>query len=133
MTDTTKTEALRLADQAAGMSSKYKTPSYERGVLNGCVQELRRLSPVEAERDRFSQESAHHFIRAREWAERAGAMEADRDRLAAECEALRADAQRYRWLRAKSGFTPVYLEIEGCIRDDTDLDAAIDAAMGGKE
>lgn len=45
-----------------------------------------------AERDRFASESAQHFVRAREWAERAGQMEAERD-------ALRADAERYRWLR----------------------------------
>lgn len=71
------------------MTSMFKTPSHERGVLHGCAQELRRLAAVEAERDRYAAESAQHFIRAREWAERAGAMEAERDQLRAEVEALR--------------------------------------------
>lgn len=38
---------------------------------------LQRLDEAEAARDRYASESAQHFIRAREWAERAGEMEAD--------------------------------------------------------
>lgn len=49
--------------------------------------------------------------------------------LLAELDAARRDAERYRWFRAKAGCAPVYLEIDGFIRDDTDLDAVIDAAM----
>lgn len=53
---------------------------------------IRRAAALEEDRDRFSKESAQHFVRAREWAERAGAMEAERDQLRAELEALRADS-----------------------------------------
>lgn len=31
------------------MTSMFKTPSHERGVLHGCAQELRRLSAIEIE------------------------------------------------------------------------------------
>lgn len=43
MTDTTKSEALRLAEQLRDMTTRFKTPSHERGVCNGAIQELRRL------------------------------------------------------------------------------------------
>jgi len=65
---------------------------------------------------------------------RCAEAEQDRDRLAAECQALRADARRYVWLhenRCK------YIWNHVMHREETDghnaLDAAIDAAMGGKE
>ena len=43
MTTTQQPEALKLSEQCAGMTSMFKTPSHERGVLNGAAQELRRL------------------------------------------------------------------------------------------
>lgn len=49
-------------------------------------------------------------------------------RLHAECEALRADAERYRWLRGNAAYAPVCLEINGRIVDDRDMDESIDAA-----
>lgn len=39
----TQSEALRLADQLRDVSSEFKTPSHERGVCNGAIEELRRL------------------------------------------------------------------------------------------
>lgn len=39
---TEQPEALLLADQLRDMSSQYKSPSYEKGVINGVIQELRR-------------------------------------------------------------------------------------------
>lgn len=41
--------AEELAQKLADMTSKHKAPSHERGVLNGAVEELRRLAQVEAE------------------------------------------------------------------------------------
>ena len=35
-------EALRLAEQLRDMCSQFKTPSHERGVVNGAIQELHR-------------------------------------------------------------------------------------------
>ena len=40
-------EALRLADQLRDLSTRLKTPSHEKGVCNGAIQELRRLHDVE--------------------------------------------------------------------------------------
>jgi hypothetical protein len=40
--------ALELADKLVDHLSKYKTPSPERGVINECIEELRRLAAVEA-------------------------------------------------------------------------------------
>jgi hypothetical protein len=42
-------EALLIADQLLSHVSKYRTPSHERGVLNGAIQELRRLHAANAE------------------------------------------------------------------------------------
>ena len=42
-TSTEQPQALRLADQLRDMSSQYKSPSHEKGVINGTIQELRRL------------------------------------------------------------------------------------------
>jgi hypothetical protein len=61
-------------------------------------------------------------------------MGAELDRLRAEVEALRKDAERYKWLRdhGDTGCT----EKDGyggqTLRMDERLDAAIDAAMGDK-
>ena len=43
--------AEELAQKLADMTSKHKAPSHERGVLNGAVEELRRLAQVEAEHE----------------------------------------------------------------------------------
>lgn len=76
MTDTTNTEALAIAEaleKRLDCSSLVLTADVERAAA-----ELRRLL---AERDKFASEAAQHFVRAREWAERAGQMEAERDAL----------------------------------------------------
>ena len=168
----TNTEALRLAD-AIECSEPFTLIDK---ACNEAAAELRRLAAVEAERDKFASESAQHFIRGREWAERAGQMEAERDvllkekhtlthqviccgvaathpdpllttrgayagrwnsnqaesvrHLRAERDALRADAERYRWLRNN----PQWLGWEHDFRPDEvdrEIDAAIDAAMKG--
>jgi|SRR5690625_3085572 len=51
----------------------------------------------------------------------------DYEALQAECEELRKDAERYRWLRADNAYFPE----ENYIRGGQELDAAIDAAMAG--
>ena len=80
-----------------------------REPLERAAAELRRLA---AEVDAAKREAAEHFIRAREWAERCGGVQA-------EVEALRADAERYRWLRGN------------CECMGANADAAIDAAKAG--
>lgn len=95
----TQPEALRLADkleqrrQIRWVHSTGGSPRSDGLQLDAlCMEaaaELRRLAAVETERYRCATESAQHFIRAREWAERAGALEAERDKLRAEVEALR--------------------------------------------
>lgn len=106
MTDTTKTEALRLAEHLENFRSFPDDLA--------AAAELRRLS-------------------------------AERVRLAAECEALRADAKRYRWLRNeawggnnKTGpylveFKPGLMPSAVTLLAEDAADAAITAAMGGKE
>ena len=42
----TQPEALRLAEQLKDLSTQFKTPSHEKGVCNGAIQELRRLHEV---------------------------------------------------------------------------------------
>ena len=44
-----QSEALRIADQLRDMSTQFKTPSHNKGVCNGAVQELRRLHEVNVE------------------------------------------------------------------------------------
>ena len=41
-TPTQQPEALRLAEQLRDISSRFKTPSHERGVCNSAIEELRR-------------------------------------------------------------------------------------------
>lgn len=76
MTDTTNTEAL--AAELEAMVAGFDWPRIKQAAA-----ELRRLL---AERDKFASESAQHFVRAREWAERAGQMEAERNELRAKVE-----------------------------------------------
>lgn len=134
MTDTTNTEAL--AAELEAMVAGFDWPRIKQAAA-----ELRRLS---AERDKFASESAQHFVRSREWAEQAGQMEAARDALRAECDALRTNAERWEavrllarsqridgedwlslgilpWPRTGQATTPDY------------ADAAIDAAMKGTQ
>lgn len=104
--------------------------------------ELRRLAAVERERDGWKQVSkqwrgAAEIIHgmSKEDAQSIKELRADRDRLAAEVEALRADAERYRWLRehGDAGCT----EKDGyggqTLRMGEWLDAAIDAAKAKEE
>ena len=46
-------KALEIADALVSHLSKYKTPSQERGLINGAIEELRRLAAVEAELERI--------------------------------------------------------------------------------
>lgn len=58
-------------------------------------------------------------------------LEADRDRLASECAALRKDAERYRWLRWASSTGKITRAQEIMFAryySEEDIDAAIDAA-----
>jgi hypothetical protein len=70
------------------------------------------------------------------WQESEAVIRAERDALKAECEGLRKDAERYRWLRARdldtikdggvfAGMTP-----QNTVLNEETLDEAIDAAMG---
>ena len=129
----TNTEALRLAD-AIECSEPFTLIDK---ACNEAAAELRRLAAVEAERDKFASESAQHFIRGREWAERAGQMEAERD-------ALRADAERWRRLYRRAineanGLTNYVEERPELRRAERQLEAiqlearAIDAAMKGTQ
>lgn len=115
MTDTTKTEAL--ADEYARLAARARVES-----LYGTSKSY----TAECQKD--ENEARAELIRA------ISAVEAERDRLAAECEALRADAERYRWLRSSEDTTLEDLQWQ-LVRDygDEYLDAKIDAAMGGKE
>lgn len=98
---TTTNEAERLLDlclmtayAARSAAAVQRAPCYE-----ALLAELRRLAAVEVERDNLRYEVAEM---KREFANRGGMLELvkqRRDELEAENEALRADAERYRWLR----------------------------------
>ena len=86
-------------------------------------------------------ENRKHILSLREHAQR---LEDDRDRLAAEVAALRADAERYRWLRAHmtwyvdyeadgDAFVPFHRWYWNASPVVLELDAAIDAARGAGE
>lgn len=86
-------------------------------------------------------ENRQHILSLREHAQR---LEDDRDRLAAEVAALRADAERYRWLRAHmtwyvdyeadgDAFVPFHRWYWNASPVVLELDAAIDAARGAGE
>ena len=49
MSESKQPEALRLAAQLRDMSTKFRTPSHEKGVCNGAIQELRRLHALNDE------------------------------------------------------------------------------------
>ena len=69
---------------------------------------------------------------------RLAAVESERDKLRAEVETLRADAERYRWLRDKARSVDWTQDINGwsweqhCRIGGQGMDADIDAAMKGK-
>ncbi len=76
-------EALRLAQQLTDLTSMFATPSHERGVCNGAIQELRRLHELhELYQDKVARltaslkkanDQAEHF--EREWYLRGDAIE----------------------------------------------------------
>ena len=108
-----------------------------REPLERAAAELRRLAAVERERNDYLQRLNNLHVNAQK-------CRADRDRLAAEVESLRADAERYRWLRdAENGGAfsvgqhcsvcdeyPKYEEVAWYYGLELDglIDAAIDAA-----
>ena len=170
MTDTTKTEALRLAD-AIDPFTRPQAPDHL--TVKVAADELRRLSAVEAERDELREHlqfverwAVHHGTKPHMTAEQALSVIqhyppisditksyvdgkvpdapnpwAERDRLAAECEALRADAAMLRFLETKAHWDDERDMAPGgrwwaavLVRDGRPtFRAAITAAMGGKE
>lgn len=184
MTDTTKTEALRLADllESAADNSDMGRPKDKRSANRRAAAELRRLAAVEAERDQWKEvlwavaralnclpstysdgnghvyKSAVAIVAERDrlraalaascdeernqiWEAgpgggcmRAHEAESERDRLAAECEALRADKSLVDWLTQHSAtiYTRKGEAIYALGRAET-VRSAITAAMGGKE
>jgi chromosome segregation ATPase len=102
---TTKSRAEDLAEQLDD-DAHWAESEGKAEWFNACAAELRRLASVEAERDRLNRlldEAVTRNDQMTDWfksaqQKAARAMEA-RDRLASECEALRKDAERYRWLR----------------------------------
>lgn len=85
------------------------------------------LSAVTAERD----ELRYRLEAASEWATMASEKLKERDQLRAEVEALRPDAERYRWLRDIAGNAILSDLMRDCTMDG--WDAAVDAAMAAKE
>lgn len=83
-------EALRLADGLLAETSKFGTPSIQRGLLNGAIQELRRLH--------------------------------------AENEALRADAERWRWIADGNNFDESFALLTDPKLTTYELTQAVDAA-----
>lgn len=165
MNDTTKTEALRLAAWLLDNATHLNHAE--------AAAELRRLSSVEAERDHYkarcealtddalsrvmdaSEDELNAALKLEgkdpdDTARLAGQaielalLTAERDRLAAECEALRADAERWREARKGARCNSIdgaaWLDLGKypwplvSLPETADYaDAAIDAAMGGKE
>ena len=76
------------------------------------------MAAHEEELFRVRQDRDAHFGEMMRALERVDAMKA-------ECEKLRKDAERYRWLRDGNGYYPE----ENYLRGGVELDAAIDAAM----
>lgn len=68
-----------------------------------------------------------------QWAAQIAEKDAEITRMKVEVEALRADAERYRWLRAQDDDDFVFAVVKNCHFDvyasPEDLDAAIDAAL----
>lgn len=116
------------------------------------IDELKRLAqPAEAEG------AGLRAMSAGEWAERApsrnvvledeaiaalSAVIAERDQLRAEAEALRKDAERYRWLKDQGHFRAMSVDMGGnhawagmgrSVGAGGTVDAAIDTAMAAKE
>lgn len=90
-------EALRLADL---LGTNFWEGKQGREVWDLAAAELRRLAAVEAERDALVAAIGNQQLAA--FIEKHGdpaPIVAERDQLRAEVEALRADAERYRWLR----------------------------------
>lgn len=158
MTDTTKTEALDRFEKAVarkavlfltymGKAMPDEVYSEFATLRDDTIPSLRKsLSAVEAERDALLAAIGNKQLA--DFIEKHGdpvPIEAERDRLAAECEALRADAERYRWLRNeawggnnKTGphlvqYKPGLMPSAVTELAEEAADAMIDAAMGGKE
>jgi hypothetical protein len=61
------------------------------------------------------------------------ALRAERDQLKSEVEAMRKDAERYRWLKDGEVVSPICIRIsDGRVLRDGKADVAIDAAMSGE-
>ena len=105
MTTTPQTEASRLADGLLAETSKFGTPSIQRGLVNGAIQELRRLD-AENQRQRADLERKSEAIQ-RLWAER--------DQLRAQVERLQA-TEPFGYFRAEPmGWTDCAATDEGAI------------------
>lgn len=145
MTDTTKTEALRLAEaQRLGAQGAPATEEermlFEAWMKGHCWKVSGEWNGAQyvdpAESDGYPRPQAmltRQLFAA--WRDRGALDSAERDRLAAECEALRACATKYLgWLNVKNPAKSLEQDITNPeMIGGVSKPAAIDAAMGGKE
>lgn len=115
MTD--KPEALRRADQISIMTTDHRVPSSYCDAILSAAAELRRMH---AECERLTVEVGY---------QRGMFSQSE-----AECERLRADAERYQWLRDVSVpphnfYLSVPVEFDGVRYTRAEVDAGIDAAI----
>ncbi len=91
-----------------------------------------RAEGIQSLQAELEQQALGHLASEGQWIEHTG-------KLAAELEAARKDAERYRWLRtypnnvSPAVYGPTAVSGSGLLRRDTYLDAAIDSALGAKE
>ena len=134
--------ATELADRLRDLTSKTKCPSYERGIMNGAIEMLRQ----QAEQiEQLTKERNDAYVQSLQFSEENKALlKANLDcfdnfnTLKADYDALKADAERYKWLKAncalgiKQNGNGWSLNTRQCVAPDCmkDLDAAIDAMKG---
>lgn len=116
-------EALRLADWLEDQYDPTHNYAAAATELRRQHAEIERLRKVEDEWDRLSQDD--------------GKAEREIERLTAERDALRKDAERYRWLRDTSvpphNFClSVPIEFDGVRYTPAEVDASIDADIAGQ-
>ena len=123
---TTKSRAEELADALA-----------ERGGLTGIVltrdvdaaiDELRRLASVDAEREILQRKVSEQALQWLSLDGQANELMAELERLKAECEGLRKDAERYRWLCEFAEWPDDVGAAFDCAAKPV-IDSAIDSAM----
>ena len=138
--------ATELADRLRDLTSKTKCPSYERGIMNGAIEMLRQ----QAEQiEQLTKERNDAYVQSLQFSEENKALlKANLDcfdnfnTLKADYDALKADAERYKWLKQRllcadfsygepsEGRNALVFEIPTDMRVSTDLDSSIDAMKG---